>query len=203
MTRARPSTPRPGPAHAVPLGLKLGLKSTFVDLRAGKTPKARPVHSATAVANSSTRGLGETSSDSRRCQVLKTAMIRPVPQKRKQHAEETTGQRQDRTFRQQLPDETPSAAADTEANGGLPLPRGRARQQEVRDVGHRDHQHQARHTDQNQKGDAVQVAQLVIALSRRHQTGDAVHVAADCWRAQRTAGSCMNCWNTTSAAASA
>ena len=36
----------------MPVGLKLGLKSTFVDLRAGTTPKARPVPNATAVGHS-------------------------------------------------------------------------------------------------------------------------------------------------------
>ena len=79
--------------------------------------------------------------------------------------------RQQRALGQQLHDQPAAPGAERQADGDLLLPRRRARQQQVRDVGARDQQHQADDRHQQAAGldDVVAEAGVDRRLRQRHQ----------------------------------
>ena len=86
--------------------------------------------------------------------------------RRQQQAERAAAERQQDALGQQLADDAAAAGAERRADGDLPLPRQRPRQQQVGDVGARDQQHEGRPTPSRTSSDEPHVADHL--LLQRH-----------------------------------
>ena len=73
---------------------------------------------------------------------------RALAPERKQHADRAAQGREQHTFGQQLPDQTPTPRADRQSHIDLRAAQRRARQQQVRDVGAGNQQHQRHDAEQ-------------------------------------------------------
>ena len=79
---------------------------------------------------------------------------RAVPD-RDDQAGDAAGDGEEHALDERLRDDLPARRADGEPQRGLAAPRDRTREQQVRDVGARDEQHQAAHAEQNLQAAAV------------------------------------------------
>ncbi len=86
---------------------------------------------------------------------------------RDQQAERAAGRREQHALGQELPHQARAAGAQRAANGNLPLPDRRAREQQVRDVGAGDQQHEADRGEQRQQRRTHVADQIVVQRMTR------------------------------------
>ena len=86
-----------------------------------------------------------------------------------QDAQQAAQCREQQPLREQLPDHPPAPRSDRQADRNFALPRRRFRQQQVRDIGTRDQQHQRHHAHQDAQRLRETPPQFVEPVTRRLQ----------------------------------
>src|SRR5213596_50769 len=84
-----------------------------------------------------------------------------------EQSQNTTQRRQKSAFRQQLTNQTHAPSPDGQAHGDLLLPRRRARQQQIGNVGAGNQQNQSNHSHQDEQGLGKLLPQVVESFAGR------------------------------------
>ena len=160
----------------------------FAPRQAGTSPKTRLVSTAIAAVNASTRPSTPMCS-SRGSETGANAASPSHGGHREEHARHRAAGAEHEALGQQLPDDARAPGAEDGAQGELALPRHRARQQQVRDVGARDEQDEPHGAEQHverglhvprqrvaQRHDRQRPGLVVGRMLLAHPLADRVHL---------------------------
>ena len=152
---------RPAPRSA-------SIGSVRVANHAGAAPNTIPVTSASANANASTIGDGLVSIGRKLAPGERERQQQARRADRDGESDDAAGDGEEHALDERLRDDLPARRADRQPQRGLAAPRDRAREQQVRDVGAGDQQHQSAHAEKNAQAAAVLLPHDADAGARRH-----------------------------------